>query len=47
VSYGAGTAEGPAEIEVASAQVDLFDEQFPNGWQRGIWMHPIFQRLGR
>src|SRR6056300_510156 len=40
VSYGAGTAEGPAEVEVASAQVDLYDEQFPNGWQRGIWMHP-------
>jgi len=41
VSYGAGTAEGPAAISEASSQVDLYDERYPNGWQRGIWMHEI------
>jgi len=41
VSYGAGTAQGPEEIRSESAQVDLYDEKFPKGWQRGIWMHEI------
>lgn len=41
VSYGAGTAEGPEEIAAASGQVDLYDERFPEGWQRGIWMHEV------
>jgi agmatinase len=41
VSYGAGTAQGPEEIRAESAQVDLYDEKFPEGWQRGIWMHEI------
>jgi len=41
VSYGAGTAEGPACITEASSQVDLYDERYPNGWQRGIWMHEV------
>ena len=41
VSYGAGTAQGPEEIRSESAQVDLYDEKFPEGWQRGIWMHEI------
>lgn len=41
VSYGAGTAQGPEEIRAESAQVDLYDEKFPEGWQRGIWMHEV------
>jgi agmatinase len=41
VSYGAGTAQGPEEIRAESAQVDLYDEKFPQGWQRGIWMHEV------
>lgn len=41
VSYGAGTAQGPAEVRAESAQVDLYDEKFPQGWQRGIWMHEV------
>jgi agmatinase len=37
-SYGAGTASGPAAILGASAQVDLFDMQFGNTYEQGIFM---------
>ena len=40
VSYGSGTCGGPNAIKEASLQVDLFDENYPNTWKRGIWMHP-------
>ena len=43
VSYGAGTMEGPTEVAIASAQVDLYDEGYPKGWERGIWMLDIDQ----
>lgn len=36
VSYGAGTAAGPAAIIEASPQIDLRDSHNTNGWQRGI-----------
>ena len=41
VSYGGGTAEGPAAILSASAQVDLFHVEFPTLWRAGIAMDEI------
>jgi agmatinase len=41
VSYGAGTAQGPARILAASPQLDLYDFDYPEGWKRGIYMPPI------
>src|SRR5690606_8966093 len=35
-SYGAGTSEGPAHILEASFQVDLYHDEFPDLWKRGI-----------
>jgi len=40
-SYGAGTSEGPAHILEASFQVDLYHEEFPELWKRGIAMIDI------
>lgn len=41
VSYGAGTAGGPAAILEASRQVDLLDRDTGRPWQVGIAMLPI------
>lgn len=41
VSYGSGTADGPAAILEASRQVDLYDPRYPEGWKSGLFMHPI------
>ncbi len=41
VSYGAGTAQGPARILAASPQLDLYDFDHPEGWKQGIYMQPI------
>ena len=38
VSYGAGTAQGPAAIHEASLQVDLFDSDIPDAWKLGLAM---------
>jgi len=38
VSYRAGTADGPAAVLEASAQVDLFIPDIPDAWQMGIAM---------
>jgi agmatinase len=40
-SYGEGTSEGPALIREASYQVDLFHQEFPELWKRGIAMVDI------
>lgn len=40
-SYRDGTARGPTAMERASYQVDLYDEDMPDGWQTGIGMEPI------
>lgn len=45
VSYGGGTAEGPAEIFDASMQVDLYHHDFPNLWKKGIYMDEIPEAL--
>ena len=36
VSYRAGTAQGPATVLEASAQVDLFEPSIPDAWQLGV-----------
>lgn len=41
VSYGAGTANGPAAILSASRQVDLFDRETGRPYEAGIAMLPI------
>jgi agmatinase len=41
VSYGAGTADGPAAILKASRQVDLLDREVGRPWEAGIAMLPI------
>ena len=38
VSFGSGTARSAEQIMRASLQVDLFDPDFPNGWQEGFYM---------
>ncbi len=45
VSYGTGTAEAPAAILQASAQVDLYDARYPGAWRKGITMAPIPKAL--
>jgi agmatinase len=45
VSYGAGTAGGPAAILAASRQVDLFDPETGRPWEDGIAMLPVPEEL--
>lgn len=39
-SYGGGTSRGPAAILEASRQVDLFDLELGNFWEKGLHMVP-------
>lgn len=41
VSYRPGTAWGPQRVLEASRQLDIYDFDYPGGWQRGIFMPPI------
>ncbi|KAI9135155.1 agmatinase family protein [Acaryochloris sp. CCMEE 5410] len=41
VSYGSGTAQGPAAILRESPQLDLYDFDHPGGWQQGICLAGI------
>ncbi|MBP7478573.1 MAG: agmatinase family protein [Chitinophagales bacterium] len=45
VSYGGGTAKGPQAILDASTQVDLYDLDYGNFWQRGIFMMEISSEI--
>jgi len=45
VSYGAGTARGPAAILAASRQVDLFDIETGRPWEDGIAMLTVPEEL--
>jgi len=45
VSYGAGTAEGPAAILQASRQVDLLDREMGRPYEAGIAMLPIAEEV--
>jgi agmatinase len=47
VSYSPGTASGPAAILDASLQVDLYDADLPNAWQRGHFMMGISEEWSR
>lgn len=38
VSFGSGTGEGPDAIKTASGQVDLYHQDFPELWKRGIFL---------
>lgn len=38
VSYHAGTAAGPEAVRKASPQLDLYDLDYPDGWQQGLYM---------
>ncbi len=44
-SYKPGTSRGPQAILEASTQLDLFDKDFKDTWERGIFMSPIDQEL--
>lgn len=44
-SYGKGTAEGPAAVLEASAQVDLYDHRFGRVYEQGIFMEPISEEI--
>jgi agmatinase len=41
VSYHPGTAKGPERVLEASPQLDLYDWDCPDGWQKGIYLEPI------
>lgn len=41
VSYRAGTAKGPDAILKASTQIDLYDNDNPNGWHDGIFTKKV------
>lgn len=41
MSYGGASSQGPKTIFEASFQVDLFDPEIPDAWQRGIFMREI------
>jgi agmatinase len=41
VSYGGGTASGPARVLEASRQLDIYDFDNPEGWKQGIFMVEI------
>lgn len=45
VSYQTGTADGPAAILEASAQVDLFVRDIPDAWKLGVAMDEIPTKL--
>jgi agmatinase len=45
VSYGGGTAEGPAAILNASYQVDLYDPFVKDAWKKGIGMDDISEEV--
>lgn len=45
VSYGSGTERGPEAVRVASAQIDLLDRRFGDGWKRGIYLESVDARF--
>jgi len=45
ISYRDGTSRGPENIFDASMQVDLYDPDVQNGWQKGFYMMPIDKNI--
>ena len=46
-SYGRGTADGPAAVKEASMQVDLHNHDYPDLWEKGIWLDAFPDELRR
>ena len=44
-SYNRGTVDGPATVFEASMQVDLCHHDYPDLWQKGIWMDTFPEEL--
>ena len=47
VSFAEGTSSGAKNILEASSQLDLFDEDFPGAWKRGIYFDADSEDLGK
>lgn len=45
ISYRDGTSRGPENIFDASMQIDLYDPDVKNGWQKGFYMMPIDKNI--
>ena len=45
VSFGSGTARSAEQIMTASLQVDLFDPNYPSGWQEGFFMKEVDRKV--
>lgn len=45
VSYGAGTSRGPQNVLDASYQLDLYLEDCPDLWKKGIYFFPPSQKM--
>ncbi len=45
VSYNAGTARCFEKIAKAALQIDLYDSDYPNLWQQGIYMKPVDKKI--
>ena len=45
VSYSPGTAKAAACILEASYQLDLYNEDYPNAWQKGIFFMPVAEDI--
>jgi len=47
VSFAEGTSSGAKNILEASPQLDLFDEDFPGAWKRGIYLDAHPEQMGK
>lgn len=45
VSYRVGTARAPDHIFTAAMQVDLYDAEFDDAWQKGFYMLPVDKNI--
>jgi agmatinase len=45
VSYKAGTARAPEHMFTASLQIDLYDQDVPDGWKKGFFMRRVDKKL--
>ncbi len=45
VSYNAGTARCFDGIIHAALQIDLYDSDYPNEWQKGIYLRPVDKKI--
>jgi len=45
VSYGEGTSQGPKNVLDTSYQLDLYLEDLPDFWKKGIYFHPANEMI--